>query len=296
MLRHMLTRLMTGLERAESLDRMGDRLQAAVQSTVSSQRVRDVMHGVWLGHPLHPVLIHAPLGAFLSAAVLDLMPARRRSATTLIAMGTATTLPAAAAGLVDWSTLTREQRRVGLVHAASNTVALGFYAASLVARLRGRHGAGRVLAYTGFSISGGAAYFGGHLTYQQGAAVNQATTDTHRLESGWQAVTDLASLPDGRTAVREVGDVPILLYRLGGRVTAFAERCAHQSGPLGEGEVIGSGADACVVCPWHGSTFSLRDGTAVRGPAAVDQPALKTRVVDGVVEVAICVPATAKAH
>ena len=58
-----------------------------------------------------------------------------------------------------------------------------------------------------------------------------------------------------------VDDVPVLLYRMGDQVTAMAERCAHETGPLSEGEVIGTGADACVVCPWHGSTFRLRDGT-----------------------------------
>ena len=30
-------------------------------------RVRDALHGVWLGHPLHPVLVQVPAGAWLSA-------------------------------------------------------------------------------------------------------------------------------------------------------------------------------------------------------------------------------------
>ena len=50
--------------------------------------------------------------------------------------------------------------------------------------------------------------------------------------------------------------------------------------------MTGSGADACVVCPWHGSVFRLRDGAVVHGPAASDQPTLRARVRNGMVEVA----------
>jgi nitrite reductase/ring-hydroxylating ferredoxin subunit/uncharacterized membrane protein len=287
MLRRRLTALLSGLERNASLDPLGDRLQSAVHATVRTQPLRDLLHGVWLGHPLHPVLVQVPVGAFLSAAVLDLLPGRRGAATTLIAVGTASSVPAAAAGLTDWASLTREQRRVGLVHATSNTLALGLYAASLAARLRGKHGAGRAFAYAGLSAAGAGAYLGGHLSYQQGAGVNHASAELDRLPEGWHQVGELTQLPDGKTAVRVVAGVPVLVFRQGERVSAFPERCAHQSGPLGEGDIVGTGDDTCVVCPWHGSTFRLADGTVMRGPAAGPQPALQTRLVDGRVEVSV---------
>jgi nitrite reductase/ring-hydroxylating ferredoxin subunit/uncharacterized membrane protein len=283
----MLRRLLNRLEQAESLDRPGDRLQTAVQSAVRPQRLRDFLHGVWLGHPLHPVIVQLPVGAFMSTAILDLLPGQRRAATTLVAVGTAATLPAAAAGLTDWSSLAREQRRVGLVHAVGNTIALALYGGSLAARLQGRQTRGRVLAYAGLSVAGASAYLGGHLSYKEGAGVNHAVPDLRRVPEGWQSVAELSALPDGKPAVRHVGEVPVLLYRLGNEVTAFLERCAHQAGPLGEGDVVGSGADACVVCPRHGSVFRLKDGLVVQGPAASDQPVLRTRVVDGRVDVAL---------
>jgi nitrite reductase/ring-hydroxylating ferredoxin subunit/uncharacterized membrane protein len=283
----MLRTLMNRLEQASSLDRAGDRLLTAVQQTIRPQKLRDLLHGVWLGHALHPVLVQVPVGAFMSVAVLDLLPGQRRATTTLIGVGAAASLPAAAAGLTDWSSLAAEQRRVGLVHAAGNTVALALYAGSLVARLRGQQARGRVLAYAGLSAAGASAYLGGPLSYMEGAAVNHAAPELRRIPEGWQSVAELSALPDGKPAVRHVGDVPVLLYRLGGEVTAFLERCAHQAGPLGEGEVTGSGRDACVVCPWHGSAFRLVDGLVVRGPASSDQPVLRTRVVDGRVDVAL---------
>lgn len=282
----MLRKMLTRLEQAHSLDAVGDTLQKAVMGAIRPSAVRDFLHGTWLGHPLHPVLVQMPVGAFLSAAVLDLMPGERKAATTLIAVGTAGAAPAMAAGLTDWSEMTKDRRRVGLVHAAGNTVALGLYIGSLAARLSGRTARGKALAFAGLSIAGASAYLGGHLSYSQGGGMNHAAPDVARLPEDWTAVGELAALPDGKPAVRRLDDVPILLYRQGDRVTAMIERCSHETGPLGEGDVVGSGADACVVCPWHGSTFRLTDGAVVHGPAANDQPILRCRVVAGVVEVA----------
>lgn len=282
----MLRQLLTRIERARALDGISDRLQAAVQAVAQPQAVQDALHGVWLGHPLHPVLVQVPVGAFISAAVLDLVPGGRKAATTLIAVGTASTAPAIAAGWLDWSQMTRERRRVGLVHATANAVAVGLYIASLAARRGGRSARGRALAYAGLSVAGTGAYLGGHLAYAQGGGMNQAAPDVVRVPEDWTSVGLLYELPDGKPAKRMIDDVPVLLYRMGDQVTAMAERCAHETGPLSEGEVIGTGADACVVCPWHGSTFRLRDGRVVHGPAGNDQPLLRSRVRDGVVEVA----------
>ena len=49
-----------------------------------------------------------------------------------------------------------------------------------------------------------------------------------------------------------------------------------------------TGGDApCVVCPWHGSVFSLRSGEVVHGPATAGQPRFSTRIRDGVLEVSL---------
>jgi nitrite reductase/ring-hydroxylating ferredoxin subunit/uncharacterized membrane protein len=282
----MLRQILTRIERARALDGVSDRLQAAVQAVAQPQPVQDALHGVWLGHPLHPVLVQVPIGAFLSAAVLDLVPGGRKAATTLIAVGTASTAPAVAAGLLDWSQMTKDRRRVGLVHATANTIALGLYIGSLAARLSGRRARGRALAFAGLSAAGVGAYLGGHVAYAQGGGMNHAAPDIVRVPEEWTSLGPLSELPGGKPTKRQLDDVPILLYRTGDEVTAMIERCAHETGPLSEGEVIGTGAEACVVCPWHGSTFRLRDGRVVHGPAANDQPLLRSRVRDGMVEVA----------
>ncbi|MEH0820945.1 MULTISPECIES: Rieske 2Fe-2S domain-containing protein [unclassified Micromonospora] len=275
---------MNKIEQNAALDPVGDRLQRAVQSTLRGQRVRDLLHGVWLGHPLHPAMVQVPVGAWISAAVLDLLPSQRRAATTLVGLGTVSALPAAVAGLNDWAALARDQRRVGLVHAASNSVALVFYASSLAARLRGRHGMGRVLAYLGLSAASTGAYIGGHLAYKQGAQVSQSISELHRMPDEWKPIADLATLPQRELITREVDDVSVILYRHGDDVTVMLERCPHQSGPLGEGDVQVIDGHTCVVCPWHGSAFRLNGGEVVHGPAANDQQILPTRVVDGILQ------------
>jgi nitrite reductase/ring-hydroxylating ferredoxin subunit len=276
--------ILTRIERAGRLDRPGDRLARRVWSILRSQRVRDFLHGVWLGHPLHPALVQLPLGAWSSAAVLDLMPGQRRSASVLVTVGLAGAVPAALAGANDWASLAREQRRVGLVHAAANAVATACYAGSLAARLAGRHGAGRTLGFLGLAAVSGGGYLGGHLAYKQAAGVNQGVPELRHIEEGWRPVADVAAIPEATLLTRQVDDVAVVVYRDGDEVTVMLERCAHQGGPLGEGEVARVNGRACVVCPWHGSTFELDGGEVVHGPAGTDQQVLPARIIDGVLQ------------
>jgi nitrite reductase/ring-hydroxylating ferredoxin subunit len=143
---------------------------------------------------------------------------------------------------------------------------------------------GRALSYAGLGVAGAGAYLGGHLSYRQGAAVNQAVPDLYRIPDGWQPLGDAIEYRDGVPTARRVGDVPVLVYRQGEKFSVLLERCGHQTGPLDEGDRVEVDGQACVVCPWHGSTFRLADGGVVHGPAATNQPVLATRLVDGRLE------------
>jgi uncharacterized membrane protein len=124
-----------------------------------------VLGGRWLGHALHPLLTDVPLGTWMSATFLDVAggPRSRDAARKLVAAGLVASLPTVAAGLSDWMVANREERRVGVVHAATNTVALGCYAASFAARRRGRHGRGIALGLAGVTAASVGGFFGGHL-------------------------------------------------------------------------------------------------------------------------------------
>ncbi|MEE1943163.1 Rieske (2Fe-2S) protein [Streptomyces sp. TRM 70361] len=276
-------RVLTAVERLESSTRLDGALgplRRAVRA-LPLGGARDALHGRWLGHAVHPLLVQVPIGTWLSAAVLDLMPGQRRGADTLVGIGLAAAAPAALSGWVDWAELRKPQMRVGLVHAAANVTAVGLYAASLNARLRGRRGRGRALAFAGLTAVSAGGALGGHLAYRQAAAVNHAEHVPAVVEPGWHPIGDVADLPVGEPVRRQVGETPLVVVReAGGAVRALADRCSHMAGPLSGGEV----ADGCVRCPWHGSVFRLSDGWNVRGPATAPQPAFETRVVDGRVE------------
>lgn len=277
-----LTGLTTALERAEALDGAADRVQRAVQPLLSPGPVKDVLSGTWLGHPVHPLLIVLPIGTWVSAALLDLLGGRagRAAADRLVAAGVVSTLPAAATGLSDWLDTQDAERRVGLVHATGNTVALGLQLASLRARRRGRRGTGVALSLAANALVGITGYLGGHLSYSQGVGVDTTAFRTGPEE--WTAVADAADLLPGRPTAVSAGAATILLVRTeAGEVSALDDRCTHRGGPLHEGTVEGD----CVQCPWHGSVFRLDDGSVQAGPASVPQPAYETRVVDGRVEV-----------
>ncbi|AVT40191.1 Rieske 2Fe-2S domain-containing protein [Plantactinospora sp. BB1] len=272
------------LEQATGLDRTAERMQRVVAAAIRPQWLRDLLHGVPIGHPLHPALVQVPIGAWMSTAVLDLMPNQRRAATTLVAVGTAVAVPTAISGWNDWGALSREQQRVGLVHALANGVAIAMYAGSLAARLSGRPGLGRTLGYLGLAAAGSGGFIGGHLAYKQAANVNQGVPDLRRIEDGWHALADMSALPEKELLTRRIDDIAVIVYRQGDDVTVMLERCAHQSGPLGAGEVVQENGRTCVKCPWHGSMFELDGGEVVHGPASTDQQVLPTRVVGGVLQ------------
>ncbi|WP_190199891.1 Rieske 2Fe-2S domain-containing protein [Streptomyces djakartensis] len=273
--------LLDHLEREPRADALIDKLREGVRSLPLGPG-RDLLHGRWLGHPVHPLMVQVPIGSWLSAAVLDLRPGRSRESRLLVGVGLAAAAPAALAGWTDWAELHRQQQRVGLVHALSNAAAVGLYAVSLAHRAKGREAAGRAYGFLGLTAVGIGGMLGGHLAYRQASGANHAEEVPHVVSEGWHRIGAVHEFPAGRPVRRSVDDVPVLVVReSGGQIHALAERCSHLAGPLSEGTV----ADGCVQCPWHGSVFRLSDGWNVRGPATSPQPAFETRITDGHVEV-----------
>ncbi len=274
------------LEEATWLDPAVQAVKRIVDAAARPRDVRDALHGVPIGHPLHPLLILAPAGAWTSAAVLDLVPGGSRAARTLVGFGLVSAVPTVAAGLVDWSSQHDQQMRVGIVHAASNTAAIALYTASWLARRDGRTLRGKALGMLGFAAISAGGYLGGHLSYRLASGANHAESVPHRFPTGWQELGPLDELPDGELARRVVRGQPLVVHRTGGQVQALSNVCSHLAGPLASGELSSEPDEgACVACPWHGSVFSLETGEVVHGPATSPQPLFETRVTDGTVEV-----------
>ena len=270
------------LEGIEAFDGPAQQVQDAVKRAVpDDSRAKDLLSGTWLGHPLHAVLTDVVIGAWVSAAFLDLIPTKgaRKSADKLIGLGVLAALPTAASGLSDWADLGGKPRRIGFVHGVGNTLALYLQARSYLSRKRGRRFRGWVKSTAAMGIATGTAYLGGHLAYSKGVGVNQATFD--EAPEKFTAVADLDSLPEGKPTRVEAGTAGVFLYRQGRRVFALSDRCPHRGCSLSEGEV----SDGSVTCACHGSTFRLEDGLIEQGPATSPAPSYEVRVREGKVQV-----------
>jgi nitrite reductase/ring-hydroxylating ferredoxin subunit len=276
------------LERAEALDRPAAAVRAVVQRLLRNRTLKDALHGVWLGHPLHPALAQIALGSFTSASLIDAVGGGRRESSGLIAVGLASTVPTVAAGWADWSESHEDQQRVGLVHAAVNVTAVACFATALLQR-RGGRGTGRLFSLVGGTLSGVGAALGGHLGYRQATGANHGEEVPHVGPGSWQPLGPLAEFPLGQPVRRIAGDVPVFVLRNGtaAEVTVLSNRCPHLSAPLHEGELSTIDGELCVTCPWHASVFRVRDGEVVHGPATAPVPGFESRVEGGVLQVRV---------
>ncbi|MGH9002999.1 MAG: DUF2231 domain-containing protein, partial [Acidimicrobiia bacterium] len=234
-------RIAESIEEWEVLDRFSGPVAGRLSQLLAG-RAKDVLSGSWLGHPVHPLLTDLPIGAWTATVFLDLTGGRqaRAGADTLAAAGIATALPTALSGWSDWSDLGSPERRVGVVHAAANNLALVLWAGSVVARRRGRRPLGVALGLMGTAAVTAGGYLGGHLAYGKGAGVDR--TAFEELPEDWTPLADAADLPEGEPVLAHAGDTAVVLVHHGGTVHALVDRCSHLGGPLHQGSVDGDTA------------------------------------------------------
>ncbi|HEY7350366.1 MAG TPA: Rieske 2Fe-2S domain-containing protein [Ktedonobacterales bacterium] len=276
------------IEQQQWLEPTGDALQQAIGKVARregpSRTVKDALHGTWLGHPLHPALTDIPLGSWSASLLLDVFSlggnrSIQQGADATLGIGLGGALASALTGLVDWQETYGRERRIGLLHGLLNTTALTLYTASLVQRRRKRRGTGILLSALGYGAVILAGYLGGELVFVQGTGVNHAAW-LEAPEEFTSVMDDAALHPDTPARVM-VGTTPVMLVRRGGNIYALTATCTHAGGPLNEGTL----QDTRIVCPWHGSKFSLEDGHVQGGPATIDEPSFDVRIRNGKIEV-----------
>src|SRR5713226_3901183 len=115
-------------------ERVSDTLQHLIRVVVGSQRkpprrLKSLLNGTWLGHPLHPVITDVPVTAWIMTAVFDVIwlisPTSfawaARGAEVAVVLGLLGALGAIVSGLTDWSDTYGAERRIGLNHALFNS-------------------------------------------------------------------------------------------------------------------------------------------------------------------------------
>lgn len=269
----LLEKVAAVIERSTWLDAPADLLATTVPALHRRRWLLNLLSGTPIGHPVHPLLVAIPIGAWSSAALFDVL-GDEKGARRLVGIGVLSALPATATGLSNWSWTTGAERRIGVVHAASNAVAITAYALSWVARLRGDKISGLAWSAAGVSALGVGGWLGGHLSYALGVGVDTTAFQTGSQE--WVAVGRPEVVPGTLTGVDADG-VPVVLFRdEANQVVALSDRCSHLGAPLHEGEL----RNGCLVCPWHGSEFAA-DGGVANGPAARPQPRWEVSERDG---------------
>lgn len=251
--------------------------------------LKALLEGKPFGHPLHPALVHFPIGLFVLSLVLDGMTLLVEADNSLVrgafyamGVGVIMALVAAVPGLVDWADIRQDHpaKPRATTHMGLNITAVVLYLINLGVRY-GRLEAESapifpfILSLAGIGILSYSGYLGGNLVYNDGIPGGRHRRHTDTPEKTIQvaarpgkfvAVANDNQLKEGATLRAEVGDHIMALVRINGEVYAFQEFCTHRFGPLSEGSFQGHE----VMCPWHRSCFDVRNGKVTQGPATLN--------------------------
>ena len=239
--------------------------------------IKDLLHGRWLGHPLHAASTDLPIGVLTLVIVFDVLGQPGAADVALIA-GVILMVLSALSGAADYSDTDGTARMRATVDSTLMVIALVLYVVSLAMRL----GTAEVqtlpivLSVVAYVVMTASAFVGGDVAYVLGNMVNRhafrgAGTKWVALDLG--GVDDI---PEGQLFKAKAGANNLVIVRTGETILALHETCAHAGGPLAEGKIV----DGQVECPWHGSRFRLADGHATRGPTVYDQPSYEVRRSD----------------
>ncbi|HLH93186.1 MAG TPA: non-heme iron oxygenase ferredoxin subunit [Xanthobacteraceae bacterium] len=86
----------------------------------------------------------------------------------------------------------------------------------------------------------------------------------------------LADLASEAAFPSKLGNRPIALYRLDGKIHAIDDVCTHALALLSQGFI----EDGAVECPLHGARFDIATGRCVSPPASIDLRVYAVRVED----------------
>jgi uncharacterized membrane protein/nitrite reductase/ring-hydroxylating ferredoxin subunit len=263
--------------------------------------LKDILEGKPIRHPIHPMLVHFPIGFFILSLLFDLATLLfpdtsylLRTSFYAMLFGVITALLAAVPGFVDYTDIRSDHpgKRTATAHMILNLLVVAAYGINLGLRSASlgdpKISIGPlILSLIGVGLLSASGYLGGKLVYDEGIAVGRhkrrtpTPMETIRLskasDSTFVAVPDADRLEEGETLRVEIDGNVMTIARIDKRLFAFQEFCTHRYGPLSEG--CFDGFD--VECPWHKSRFDVRTGKVTQGPAKVDLRTFRIEIRDG---------------
>jgi len=276
--------------------------------------LKDFLEGKPLRHPLHPMLVHFPIGLFLLSLLLDLaslafpsVPNLVRDSFYAMLLGVITALIAAVPGFVDYTDIRSDHpaKRTATAHMTLNLLVVALYGINLGVRSSMLADSKipllpLVLSLVGVALLSASGYLGGRLVYDEGISVGRhkrrtpTPEDTLHFSAAHFAqneqsdvifipVPEAERLQEKETLRAEIDGQVITIAKIDNHFYGFQEFCTHRFGPLSEGSFEGFN----VQCPWHNSCFDVRTGKVTNGPAKVDLQTFKVEMRDGKICVGI---------
>ncbi|PYK40261.1 MAG: hypothetical protein DME49_01025 [Verrucomicrobia bacterium] len=270
--------------------------------------LKDFLEGKPLRHPVHPMLVHFPIGLFILSLLLDLaslafpsVPNLVRDSFYAMLVGIITALFAAVPGFVDYTDIRSDHpaKRTATAHMILNLLVVALYGINLGVRSSMLADSKipllpLVLSLVGVALLSASGYLGGRLVYDEGISVGRhkrrtpTPEDTLHFSAAHFAqneqsdvvfipVPEAERLQEKETLRAEIDGQVIAIAKIDNHFYGFQEFCTHRSGPLSEGSFEGFN----VQCPWHNSCFDVRTGKVTNGPAKVDLKTFKMEMRDG---------------
>ena len=148
--------------------------------------IKGFLQGKWLGHPLHPALVHIPTALWPAALLFDLLswtdlggPIPVQISYYAIFTGLIVALVAALTGLADWADIKPDKpaKKIGLAHMVLNLTVTALFALNLWLRAQlptstdavPLHLIGLTLVATLILLVSG--YLGGRMVFEHGISV-----------------------------------------------------------------------------------------------------------------------------
>jgi uncharacterized membrane protein len=147
--------------------------------------IKKFLQGSWLKHPLHPALVHIPVGLWTAALVFDILSrtqwggnAMVRTSFYAIAIGLFVVLLAVPTGVADWWDIKRDKPAwlLGVYHMILNFVAAAVWTLNLFWRWPELNASAVAAVPLTLSIVGTillfiSSYLGGRMTFAYGVSV-----------------------------------------------------------------------------------------------------------------------------
>jgi nitrite reductase/ring-hydroxylating ferredoxin subunit len=97
------------------------------------------------------------------------------------------------------------------------------------------------------------------------------------MTQNWTKVAAVDEVPEDGTLLVDVGDAPVCLYNLAGKIYATHDTCTHGNASLADGFVDGE----LIECPLHQGTFHIPTGRAAGVPCKTDIKIFPVKIEGG---------------